>query len=886
MTTFNGRPATKGGKAVFVQRGAKGKWGSQSPPTTSQPSILAGGIPSQSASAVPAPALKETIVSETDSKHMHDRMLFLLSHMIGMTVEITVKNGSIFEGLFHTAFTEGDLGIVLRLAKPISGKDKKEHAPLINQMIVLAKDCVAINVLGVDFEPHERMAPERGEREGFKTDTDISRSGDIRERDLKKWAPEEHTGLGGIEDDLTDSNHGSSAAWDQFAANERLFGVRTDFDEELYTTKLDRTGVDFKAREQHAIQIANEIQQSVSSNVHIREERGLAVDDSGLDEEDLYGAVVRDPLPASNKYMPPAMRRQQELNQQKRPGTPSHQHPTPRVSHAQALAPPSTSALKPQQAPLQTQHSQASTIEAKDTTLAASSIASVTAAATTPATTAGPNIVASTSIAASCASKPLQSAEQTSIGRSNSTKGSSGQFNLNDLRTHNPVSALLNAATIQGSKNQHIPEHAVDAKQIEDNLAKFAMTARTFATNDKALVNQTKMGLTQRRTELFQMEKNGLAAELKQFGKEMSKKLNNTPMPDDVKEIFGKKGDHTVIAAGTTESSLKEATPARSAGNDRIVTEPKGTTSTATKAPATVATTAMNSVEKPSAEKSALGNSFKFNPKASVFKPNVNAAPFTPSFAVGGDKKSAIPGAQASAEKNLFFGRIVRKGPQPLQEFMSSPFAKGQASPSPTSIAPTWPYGQRAFRHLFQVTNRYEEDLMYSQGLGQHGGNGTGSYYAMSPYNYGPSGQFSVPPHMAMGGPTHMVPFMGTGGPVPFSQPPPPPPGMPHTGAGPGFPQMAPSSSPHYPPQGFQSGRAGMVAPTGMHIPMYPYPPTPHGGPMMMRYPPPDMMSPLGPNGMIVHQRPLGIEPHMMHYPATTREQVSTEDAATDSSAS
>ncbi|KAF9924504.1 hypothetical protein BGZ67_009219 [Mortierella alpina] len=853
MTTFNGRPATKGGKAVFVQRGARGKWGSQSPPTISQSAFAAGGNSSpQSTSLAPAPTLKETAVSETDSKHMHDRMLFLLSNMIGMTVEITVKNGSKYEGLFHTAFTEGDLGIVLRLAKPISGKDKKEHAPLIHQMIVLAKDCMAISVVGVDFEPHERMAPERGEREGFKTDTDISRSGDIRERDLKKWAPEEHTHFGGIEDDLTDSHHGSNTSWDQFAANERLFGVRTDFDEELYTTRLDRTGIDFKAREQHAIQIANEIQQSVSSNVHMREERGLAVDDSGLDEEDLYGAVVRDPLPVSNKYMPPAMRRQQELNQQKRPGTPSNQYPTPRVSHTQVLASPSTSAptqsAKLQQASSQTHHSQASTPGAKDQTLATTSTVPMTAATITTS----PSIVASTSISTSSTSKPVESVEQTTIGRSNSTKVSSAQFNLNDLRTHNPVSALLNAATIQGSKNQQIPEHAVDAKQIEDNLAKFAMTARTFATNDKALVNQTKMGLTQRRTELFQMEKNGLAAELKQFGKEMSKKLNNTPMPDDVKEIFVKKGDHAVTVAGTTESSSKETTTVRSAETDRIVAEPKDATSTVTKASATGFTTSMNLNDKPNAEKSALGNSFKFNPKASVFKPNVNAAPFTPSFAIGGDKKSSSPGAQASAEKNLFFGRSIKKGPQALQALMSSPFAKGQTSSNPTSVAPTWPYGQRAFRHLFQVTNRYEEDLMYSQGIGQHGGNGTGSYYAISPYNYGPSGQFSVPPHMTMGGPSHMVPFMGAGGPVPFSQPPPPP-GMPHTGAGPGFPQMAPTSS---------------------------------RGPMMMRYPPPDLMPPLGPNGMVVHQRPLGIEPQMMHYPAATREHGPTEDAAMDSPAS
>lgn len=34
------------------------------------------------------------------------------------------------------------------------------------------------------------------------------------------------------------------------------------------------------------------------------EERGIAVDDSGMDEEDLYGAVVRD-----GKYVPPALRK-------------------------------------------------------------------------------------------------------------------------------------------------------------------------------------------------------------------------------------------------------------------------------------------------------------------------------------------------------------------------------------------------------------------------------------------------------------------------------------------------------------------------------------------------------------------------------------------------
>ncbi|KAK3809734.1 MAG: LsmAD domain-containing protein [Linnemannia elongata] len=652
-----------------------------------------------------------------------------------MTVEITVKNGSKYEGLFHTAFTEGELGIVLRLAKAISGKDKKDNSPLISQMIVLAKDCMAINVLGVDFVPAERS--------GFKTDTDISRSGDIKQRDLKKWAPEGNLSYGGIEDDLGDTNHHSSASWDQFAANERLFGVRTDFDEEIYTTRLDRTGADYKAREQQAIQIAQEIQQSVSSNVHMREERGLAVDDSGLDEEDLYGAVVRDPLPTSNKYMPPAMRRQQELNQQRRPSTPVQ----------------------------------------------------------TPAR----------------------------------------------------------------SKNQQIPEHAVDSKQIEENLAKFAMTVSTFATNDKVLVSQ-------RKTELMQQRKAGLAAELKQFGKELTL---NTPVPEDVKEIFGKKNEVAADKAkeATTtgkeldkEKTLPEVKDAKAEPAKSNTASTGTTTSTTTISTITSAVPAASTAtDKPATTKPATGSSFKFNIKASEFKPNVNAAPFTPSFT--GDKKSA-PGASTAADKNLFFGKVIKKGSLPLQSSMASPFKKGQTTPSPASTTPTWPYGQRAFRHQFQVTNRYEDDMMYSQGMAGHNGNGAGGYYAMGPYSYGPSGQFGVPPPMTMGGPSHMVPFMGAGGPVPFSQP---PPGMPHTAAGPGYPQMAPTTAPHYAPQGFPPGRSGMLPPSGMHMQMYPYPPT-HGAPVMMRYPPPEMMATMGPNGMMMHQRPMGMDPQMMHYSAVGRE--------------
>ena len=54
------------------------------------------------------------------------------------------------------------------------------------------------------------------------------------------------------------SAHGNNT-WDQFAVNEKLFGVKAGFDEEAYTTKLDRSAPDFKEKEKKAQALANEI---------------------------------------------------------------------------------------------------------------------------------------------------------------------------------------------------------------------------------------------------------------------------------------------------------------------------------------------------------------------------------------------------------------------------------------------------------------------------------------------------------------------------------------------------------------------------------------------------------------------------------------------------
>ncbi|KAG6907410.1 hypothetical protein DXG01_009022 [Tephrocybe rancida] len=101
----------------------------------------------------------------------------------------------------------------------------------------------------------------------------------------------------------------NNTPWDQFAVNEKLFGVNTGFDENLYTTKLDRTATDWKERERRAQRIADEIMSAqATTNPHIAEERNVNVnvEDSSVDEEHKYGAV---PARRPNAYVPPSVRR-------------------------------------------------------------------------------------------------------------------------------------------------------------------------------------------------------------------------------------------------------------------------------------------------------------------------------------------------------------------------------------------------------------------------------------------------------------------------------------------------------------------------------------------------------------------------------------------------
>ncbi|OJJ49609.1 hypothetical protein ASPZODRAFT_128095 [Penicilliopsis zonata CBS 506.65] len=296
-------------------------WSQATNPITQKPSFSQhnGHMAHQRSTA--SPKLKE---SNTPDSHAHDRLLFLLTSFIGLNATVATKTGDIFTGIFSSASTEpNDSSFVLKMVQRPSQQDSARSngvsavaTPFLgsapdHSMSFDSKDIVDISVANVTTAD-VTVKESNGASAGFRTDTDISGNLAIRERTLKRWEPAADTN---IDMSLESSSH-ATGGWDQFEANERLFGATSNYDENFYTTRIDRSDPTYKRKEAEAARIAREIETSDVDNAHVREERNLApIGGTGHDEEDLYSGVRRDdakfpPLASGqpNKYTPPARR--------------------------------------------------------------------------------------------------------------------------------------------------------------------------------------------------------------------------------------------------------------------------------------------------------------------------------------------------------------------------------------------------------------------------------------------------------------------------------------------------------------------------------------------------------------------------------------------------
>ncbi|KAL3840789.1 hypothetical protein ACJIZ3_025380 [Penstemon smallii] len=234
--------------------------------------------------------------SESPSR---DWLVYLSTCLIGHEVEVQVSDGSTFSGIFHATNAE-DFGIVMKMAYPIkdcsrglnSITDSSSKTPS-RTLIIPDKDLVQVIAKGASLIRDE-LANElqNGRQQELMTDSCISQSWHVEVgRELERWVPDENDPGCPELDNIFDGSW--NRGWDQFEVNETLFGVKSTFDEDLYTTKLEK-GPLMRELEREAIRIAREIEGEETLDLHLAEERGIQLDGSlDIDEETRFSSVYR-----------------------------------------------------------------------------------------------------------------------------------------------------------------------------------------------------------------------------------------------------------------------------------------------------------------------------------------------------------------------------------------------------------------------------------------------------------------------------------------------------------------------------------------------------------------------------------------------------------------
>ncbi|XP_038724821.1 polyadenylate-binding protein-interacting protein 3-like isoform X3 [Tripterygium wilfordii] len=236
-----------------------------------------------------------------------DRLVYMTTCLIGQPVEVQLKDGSIYSGIFHAGLVhpstaDREFGVILKMAcLTKDGSSRWPRAELVNKpptktfiipgkelVQVLAKD-VTVSTDGfsndLQHEKHQEIL----------LDSYISHSRLVDvERELGRWVPDNDDPQCPELDDIFDGPWNRLLkGWDQFETNETLFGVKSTFDEELYTTKLER-GPQMRELEKEALRIAREIEDEETHDLHLAEERGISFHDKfDIDEETRFSSVDR-----------------------------------------------------------------------------------------------------------------------------------------------------------------------------------------------------------------------------------------------------------------------------------------------------------------------------------------------------------------------------------------------------------------------------------------------------------------------------------------------------------------------------------------------------------------------------------------------------------------
>lgn len=204
-----------------------------------------------------------------------------MANAIGEIVSINFINGDQINGVLFSIDEKEQKFFIIQNPRRFSRTGKA---------IFLKENKLKVFLNEILYMGCEYSAITKKNKASFETDVDISTK-KVKKDFNKKNLVEYKLGEGEeLYSGALDEQEGEK--WNQFELNEKKYHVHSSYDENKYTTTLNKDLIP-EEHKKKTEKIIQEIMNNKESNVHILEDRGI-IDENGLeDEEEKYSSVIR-----------------------------------------------------------------------------------------------------------------------------------------------------------------------------------------------------------------------------------------------------------------------------------------------------------------------------------------------------------------------------------------------------------------------------------------------------------------------------------------------------------------------------------------------------------------------------------------------------------------
>ena len=224
-------------------------------------------------------------------KIINQRYYSLILNSLGEKIHIDLISGDSIEGLLYTIDPINNEYLIINNPRRLS----RTGVPLFLKESMLTIYFKEISSINYEINNNTQEGKNNNKKSQFVLDSQISKknSNKTKEEKLVKYEiKEEDKNNKYINQSLEDEEN---VDWDQFELNKKVYNVVSTYDENLYTTKLDKNKIT-EEEKIFADKMYNEIMNSNKDekNIHLLEDRGVVQQkDNDLDEEDKYSSVIK-----------------------------------------------------------------------------------------------------------------------------------------------------------------------------------------------------------------------------------------------------------------------------------------------------------------------------------------------------------------------------------------------------------------------------------------------------------------------------------------------------------------------------------------------------------------------------------------------------------------